>query len=250
MIKRITQENDAKAAAAAASASPETRELYKLLATKDSNTIREITNNQVGGTDGADQLAAGSQQQLAYGDAISAARGVLASEISGGEPDQMQQMGEAGAITNSREFIEKITDRISSPDSSKKAEASAFGDSRNAVGKSSGSQSAISTKETISALMQARDSRETSSAISQTREVLSSVSSMNKEKNMERVMESNVTAITKPLDIKYESQMINNVEYVTVDQYQRGLAEAAERGRALTLSSLKNSVKARRQIGI
>jgi hypothetical protein len=73
---------------------------------------------------------------------------------------------------------------------------------------------------------------------------------MNKEKNMERVMESNVTAITKPLDIKYESQMINNVEYVTVDQYQRGLAEAAERGRALTLSSLKNSVKARRQIGI
>jgi hypothetical protein len=250
MIKRITQENDAKAAAAAASASPETRELYKLLATKDSNTIREITNNQTGSADGTDQFAAGSQQQLAYGDAISAARGVLASEISGGEPDQMQQVGEAGAITNSREFIEKITDRISSPDSSKKAEASAFGDSRNAVGKSSGSQSAISTKETISALMQARDSRETSSAISQTREVLSSVSSMNKEKNMERVMESNVTAITKPLDIKYESQMINNVEYVTVDQYQRGLAEAAERGRALTLSSLKNSVKARRQIGI
>jgi hypothetical protein len=250
MIKRITQENDAKAAAAAASASPETRELYKLLATKDSNTIREITNNQIGSADGTDQFAASSQQQLAYGDAISAARGVLASEISGGEPDQMQQVGEAGAITNSREFIEKITDRISSPDSSKKAEASAFGDSRNAVGKSSGSQSAISTKETISALMQARDSRETSSAISQTREVLSSVSNMNKEKNMERVMESNVTAITKPLDIKYESQMINNVEYVTVDQYQRGLAEAAERGRALTLSSLKNSVKARRQIGI
>ena len=250
MIKRITQENDAKAAAAAASASPETRELYKLLATKDSNTIREITNNQTGSADGTDQFAAGSQQQLAYGDAISAARGVLASEISGGEPDQMQQMGEAGAITNSREFIEKITDRISSPDSSKKAEASAFGDSRNAVGKSSGSQSAISTKETISAFMQARDSKETSSAISQTREVLSSVSSMNKEKNMERVMESNATAVTKPLDIKYESQVINSVEYVTVEQHQRGLSQAAERGRALALNSLKNSVKARRQVGI
>ena len=141
------------------------------------------------------------------------------------------------AITNSREFIEKST-------------GSVFGDSRNAITGQGLSQSAISTKETISAIMQARDTKETSNAISQTREVLSSVSSMNKEKNMERVMETNATAVTKPLDIKYESQVINSVEYVTVEQHQRGLSQAAERGRALALNSLKNSVKARRQVGI
>jgi hypothetical protein len=299
-IRQIAQENSAKAAAI--TASPEIRELHKLLATKDSSTTREITNNQVNASAVLDQPGNSSQQQASYGDAISAARNVLASEISEGETDQAQQEPAPNAITNSREFIEKITDRMSSPESSsspariwgetdqqepapnaitnsrefiekttdrmsspeslapnaitnsrefiEKSTGSVFGDSRNAITGQGLSQSAISTKETISAIMQARDTKETSNAISQTREVLSSVSSMNKEKNMERVMETNATAVTKPLDIKYESQVINSVEYVTVEQHQRGLSQAAERGRALALNSLKNSVKARRQVGI
>ena len=52
------------------------------------------------------------------------------------------------------------------------------------------------------------------------------------------------------LNIKYESQVINGVEYVTADQHRKGMAQAAERGRALTLQTLQNSVKTRSRVGI
>jgi len=68
----------------------------------------------------------------------------------------------------------------------------------------------------------------------------------------ERSERETITALNnaKPLDVRYESQVINNVEYVTVDQYQKGLAQAAERGRTLTLAALQNSVKTRKRVGI
>ena len=53
-----------------------------------------------------------------------------------------------------------------------------------------------------------------------------------------------------PLDVRFESQSINGVEYVTSEQHQSGMAQAAERGRALTLAALQNSVKARRRVGL
>ena len=53
-----------------------------------------------------------------------------------------------------------------------------------------------------------------------------------------------------PLDVRFESQSINGVEYVTAEQHQSGMAQAAERGRALTLQALQNSVKSRRKIGL
>lgn len=68
----------------------------------------------------------------------------------------------------------------------------------------------------------------------------------------ERSERETVAAINnpKPLDVRFESQVINGVEYVTAEQHQKGMAEAAERGRTLTLSSLQNSLKARRQAGL
>ena len=59
-----------------------------------------------------------------------------------------------------------------------------------------------------------------------------------------------IDAPPKPLNIKYESQVINNVEYVTTDQFQKGMSQAAERGRGLTLSALQNSLKSRRLVGL
>ncbi len=53
-----------------------------------------------------------------------------------------------------------------------------------------------------------------------------------------------------PLDVRFESQSINGVEYVTAEQHQAGMAQAAERGRALTLQALQNSVKTRRRVGL
>ncbi len=54
----------------------------------------------------------------------------------------------------------------------------------------------------------------------------------------------------KPIEVKYESTVINGVEYVTTEQHQRGIALAAERGRALTLQTLQNSVKTRKRVGM
>ena len=54
----------------------------------------------------------------------------------------------------------------------------------------------------------------------------------------------------KPIEVKYESTVINNTEYVTAEQHRRGMAQAAERGRALTLSALQNSVKTRKKVGM
>jgi tape measure domain-containing protein len=52
------------------------------------------------------------------------------------------------------------------------------------------------------------------------------------------------------LDIKYESQVINNVEYVTREQAERMAAQSALRGRELTIGALQNSVKTRKRVGI
>ena len=53
-----------------------------------------------------------------------------------------------------------------------------------------------------------------------------------------------------PINLRYESQVINGVEYVTAEQHRKGMAQAAERGRALTLQALQNSVKSRRMVGL
>jgi tape measure domain-containing protein len=54
----------------------------------------------------------------------------------------------------------------------------------------------------------------------------------------------------QPLDIRYESTVINNIEYVTAEQHRKGMAQAAERGRAMTLTTLQNSPRTRSRVGI
>jgi hypothetical protein len=54
----------------------------------------------------------------------------------------------------------------------------------------------------------------------------------------------------KPIDVRYESTVINQTEYVTAEQHRKGLAQAAERGRALTLAALQNSTRTRKKVGI
>ena len=68
----------------------------------------------------------------------------------------------------------------------------------------------------------------------------------------ERSERETVAAINnpKPLDVRFESQVINGVEYVTAEQHQKGMTQAAERGRALALSALQNSVKTRKRVGV
>jgi hypothetical protein len=58
--------------------------------------------------------------------------------------------------------------------------------------------------------------------------------------------------ISKParMDIRYESQVINSVEYVTREQAERLAAKSAERGRELAIGALQTSVRTRKRVGI
>jgi len=95
-----------------------------------------------------------------------------------------------------------------------------------------------------------RSGAATGSAFAAARQALAAASSITRERMTERVLASTMTASSKPIDIRYQSEVINQTAYVTAEQFERGMASAAERGRALTLGALKNSVKARRQVGI
>jgi tape measure domain-containing protein len=58
--------------------------------------------------------------------------------------------------------------------------------------------------------------------------------------------------VAKPakINVEFQSQVINNVEYVTRDQAERMAAQSALRGRELAIGSLQNSVKTRKRVGI
>ena len=62
------------------------------------------------------------------------------------------------------------------------------------------------------------------------------------------------TATMEPIDVRYSIERINNVDYVTADQFQRGMAQAAQQGaiqgERRAMRSLKNSAATRRGVGI
>jgi hypothetical protein len=61
-------------------------------------------------------------------------------------------------------------------------------------------------------------------------------------------------ATMEPIDVRYSIERINNVDYVTADQFQRGMAQAAQQGaiqgERRAMRSLKNSAATRRGVGI
>ena len=73
-------------------------------------------------------------------------------------------------------------------------------------------------------------------------------------RNAESVTQAQETAqamqAAGPIEIRYESNVINGVEYVTAEQHRKGMAQAAERGRSLTIQALQNSVKTRGRVGL
>jgi hypothetical protein len=57
-----------------------------------------------------------------------------------------------------------------------------------------------------------------------------------------------------PIDVRYTVERINSVDYVTADQFQAGMRQAAsqgaERGQQLALRRLQQSPSTRRRVGI
>jgi hypothetical protein len=62
------------------------------------------------------------------------------------------------------------------------------------------------------------------------------------------------TAVAAPIDVRFNVERINNVDYVTAEQFQVGLARAAQQGAAegerRAMGSLRNSAAVRRRIGV
>ena len=62
------------------------------------------------------------------------------------------------------------------------------------------------------------------------------------------------TAVAAPIDVRYTVERINSVDYVTADQFQRGMQQAAAQGatqgeqRALT--TLRQNTSQRRRVGL
>jgi hypothetical protein len=61
-------------------------------------------------------------------------------------------------------------------------------------------------------------------------------------------------ATMEPIDVRYSVERINSVDYVTADQFQAGMAQAAEqgarRGEQRTLYSLRQNTNTRQRIGL
>jgi len=61
-------------------------------------------------------------------------------------------------------------------------------------------------------------------------------------------------ATMEPIDVRYSVERINSVDYVTADQFQRGMqqaaAQGAKQGEQRALSTLKQNTNVRRSVGI
>ena len=67
---------------------------------------------------------------------------------------------------------------------------------------------------------------------------------------LERESMQQIMDTPSKLTVAYESTVINQQEYVTAEQHQKGVTQAAMKGRDMALASLKNSVRARKQVGL
>jgi hypothetical protein len=64
----------------------------------------------------------------------------------------------------------------------------------------------------------------------------------------------NATAVNGAIDVRYTVERINSVDYVTADQFQQGMQQAAtqgaQRGEQQALRRLQNSASTRRRLGV
>jgi hypothetical protein len=118
-------------------------------------------------------------------------------------------------------------------------------DSQDGMGDSNGTGAAL---DTASAAL--RSSSATGTALQMSNAAVRAQQQLLRERSSERTFQEVVNRPSGPLDINFQSEVINNVEYVTADQFQRGMSDAANRGRALTLQVLGSSVQTRRKLGL
>ena len=83
----------------------------------------------------------------------------------------------------------------------------------------------------------------------------SAMATTNNNRENTRVMErekveQQMLANPSPVDVRYESRVINNETYVTETQFQKGLSQTATQARAQTIKDLRNKPSTRKRAGI
>ena len=86
-----------------------------------------------------------------------------------------------------------------------------------------------------------------SDAFAQNSVALGNTATITKEKSLVREMGMREN---EPIDVRYESTVINNVSYVSEEQFQKGLKIAVAQSRASVFSDLKNKPASRSSIGL
>jgi tape measure domain-containing protein len=95
---------------------------------------------------------------------------------------------------------------------------------------------------------QALSSKTAQAALATRLQVMEQRSISEKRSELRQIQE--MVAAPAKINVEYQSQVINNVEYVTRDQAERMASQSALRGRELALGALQNSVKARKRVGM
>ena len=86
------------------------------------------------------------------------------------------------------------------------------------------------------------------SAFAENAEAIGTSTSYTKEKVMERERIASINS--NPIDVRAETTVINNIEYVTVEQFSQGMKSTARDAQARVLSDLRNRPATRAQVGI
>ena len=86
-----------------------------------------------------------------------------------------------------------------------------------------------------------------SDAFAQNSLALGNTATITKEKSLVREMGMREN---EPIDVRYESTVINNVSYVSEEQFQKGMRAAVAQSKASVFSDLKNKPGARGTIGL
>ena len=99
------------------------------------------------------------------------------------------------------------------------------------------------------AAMAGKQSRSGSNPFAENAAAMAGSLTVNRERAIENVQMAQLSN-PAPMTVSYQSEVINNVSYVSEDQFQKGLRDTANRARMQTLSDLKNKPATRSQVGM
>jgi len=113
-----------------------------------------------------------------------------------------------------------------------------------------GANGSITNNEQFEAARKAMGGSNNSSndAFAENAAAIGTSTSHTKEKAMERERIASINS--NPIDVRAETTVINNVEYVTVEQFSQGMKSTARDAQAKVLSDLRNRPATRAQVGI